>query len=292
MKGKITTLLLIFILLAGLSLLLYPAVSNFVNSLSHSQIITDYTDQVEELGEAESAKLWEQAVAYNQRLLNRVSQTMLPDEMREDYYRMLLSSGSRVMGFVEIPSIGVKLPIRHGTDETTLAAAIGHLEWSSLPVGGESTHCVISGHRGLPSSELFTNIDHLELGDLFMFHVLGETLTYRVDNIAVVEPYDYALLTVEEGKDYATLVTCTPYGINSHRLLVRGSRVNTDKELDAPLDVQVRDEISTIDPIYLVPITLAALVLLVSLLLLLDGRKKKKGGTRPRGKYETKHEES
>ena len=292
MKGKTSTILLIVIFLAGLSLLLYPTVSHFINSLSHAQSITDYTDQVKEMGNEESAKLWDAAVKYNQRLLDRVSQTMLPDEMREEYYSALLSPGSQVMGFVEIPTIGVKLPIHHGTDKTTLAAAIGHLEWSSLPVGGESTHCVISGHRGLPSSELFTNIDRLELGDTFMFHVLGETLTYRVDNIAIVEPYDYALLTIEEGKDYATLVTCTPYGINSHRLLIRGSRVITDNGQEAPQDIQVRDEITPIDPIYLVPITLVALVLLVALLFLLDGRKKKKGGTLHRGKYEKKHEES
>ena len=152
--------------------------------------------------------------------------------MREDYYSQLVTQGQQVMGFVEVPTVGVKLPILHGTDKTTLAAAIGHLEWSSLPVGGESTHCVISGHRGLPSSELFTNIDRLELGDTFMFHVLGETLTYRVDNIAIVEPYDYALLTIEEGKDYATLVTCTPYGINSHRLLVRGERLPAEAKTD------------------------------------------------------------
>ena len=292
MKGKTTTILLIVILLAGLSLLLYPAVSSFINSLSHAQSITDYTDQVKEMGNEESAKLWDAAVEYNQRLLDRVSMTMLPDEMREDYSSALLSTGSQVMGFVEIPTIGVTLPILHGTDTTTLSTAIGHLEWSSLPVGGESTHCVISGHRGLPSSELFTNIDRLELGDTFMFHVLGETLTYRVDNIAVVDPYDYALLTIEEGKDYATLVTCTPYGINSHRLLVRGTRVNTDKGSEDPLDVLVRDEISAIDPIYLVPITLVALVLLVALLLLLDSRKRRKGGKLHRGKYEKKHEEN
>jgi len=277
MKGKITTLLLIFILLAGLSLLLYPAVSNFVNSLSHSQIITDYTDQVEELGEAESAKLWEQAVAYNQRLLNRVSQTMLPDEMREDYYRMLLSSGSRVMGFVEIPSIGVKLPIRHGTDETTLAAAIGHLEWSSLPVGGESTHCILSGHRGLPSSELFTNVDHMEIGDHFHLHVLDQKLTYRVDNIAVVEPTDHSLLGITQGKDYVTLVTCTPYGINSHRLLVRGVRVESEQAADGS-PALVNNELHTISPTVVIPVVMAVLAAAIFLILLLDsGRKKYKG---------------
>lgn len=276
MKGKVSSIFLILIFLAGLSLLLYPSVSNYINSLSHSQLITDYAQQVEQMEEDQYAAYWEEARAYNESLLDRVNQNGLTEAQEGVYFSMLDTTGKGVMAYVEIPSIGVMLPICHGTEDDTLMEAVGHMKWSSLPVGGESTHCVISGHRGLPSSELFTNIDHLDFGDTFVIHVLGEELSYRVDHIATVDPYDYTLLAIEEGKDYVTLVTCTPYGINSHRLLVRGVRVqqNLDNALDT---VYVANEVTFVDLSRVVPGAMAVLIAVAFVILLLGGKKRKGG---------------
>lgn len=284
MKGKASTLFVIVIFIAGLSLLLYPTVSNFINAWYHSQMISDYSQQVEQLEEYEYREEWDKAVAYNEAILDRVSQTSVDAQTRNLYYSLLNTTGRNIMGYVEIPSISCTLPISHGTAENTLLDSVGHLEWSSLPVGGESTHCVISGHRGLPSSELFTNIDHLEVGDSFYLHVLGQTLEYWVDNIAVVDPYDYSLLTIEEGKDMVTLVTCTPYGINSHRLLVRGSRVVYAPNTSVTL--QVDNEVSGVDVMLVVPAALVCVVLIVFVFLLIDRKKQRKIGGKAGGEIE------
>ena len=183
------------------------------------------------------------------------------------------------MAYIEIPSVDVTLPIAHGTSDETLQSYVGHLEWSSLPVGGKNTHCIISGHRGLPSSELFTNIDHLELGDKFYLHILGQTLEYQVCNIAVVEPQDQTLLTVEEGKDLVTLVTCTPYGINSHRLLVRGIRTGEGSTENVG-EVYVKNEVTQIDTLTLVSVLVVICATVVFVTLLLTG-KRRKGGDPP-----------
>ena len=225
-KDRLFTAGLILMLLAGLSLLLYPSVSNYLNSVRQAQSILTYDNEVAALRQEDYQRLRQQAEEYNVSLLDRPSPYGLTDAQQALYPTTLLAGGSDVMAYLEVPSIGVTLPICHGTETSTLQKAVGHLEWSSLPVGGEGTHCVLSGHRGLPSSELLTNIDRLERGDLFRLHVLGETLTYRVDQVAVVEPGDFSLLGIEEGEDLVTLLTCTPYGINSHRLLVRGTRAD------------------------------------------------------------------
>ncbi len=272
MKEKALNIVLILILLAGLSLLLYPTVSDYINTLHNAKLIDSYSQQVEQLEEDVYRQEWDQAQAYNTALLERADGFTIDTTTRNAYYRLLNTTGRNLMGYIEIPSIGCTLPIGHGTEEDTLQKTVGHLEWSSLPVGGESTHCVLSGHRGLPSSELFTNIDHLELGDTFYLHVLGQTLEYMVDNIAVVDPYDYTLLGVEAGKDYTTLVTCTPYGINSHRLLVRGVRVPAQE--DAP-GLQIKNEVTEVDVMVIVPIGVGALTLCTFVILLLDSNKKK-----------------
>ncbi len=279
MKKKsnlITTILLVVILLAGLSLLLYPTVSNYWNSLHQSQSIVDYDDQVNSLQQEEYRRLWQAAEDFNAAILERADPFRLTEAQQADYDTQLDPSGAGLMGYVEIPVIDAILPIRHGTGEDVLQKAVGHLEWSSLPVGGESTHCVISGHRGLPSAELLTNIDHMEKGDLFYIHVLGEKLTYQVDQIAVVEPDDFSLLGITEGEDYVTLLTCTPYGINSHRLLVRGTRL---PDGETPDRVDPSNEVRTVDPMYLIPVVLAAAVVVVVIVLLAGGRKKKKGAS-------------
>ena len=276
MKGKSSTIIVICLFLAGLSLLLYPTVSNFVNTWYHSQLINEYTQQVSQQESGENQKLWEAASDYNSRLPGRVSGQSLSEEMREEYLTLLNASGNGVMGYVEVPAINCSLPIVHGTEASDLLDAVGHLEWSSLPVGGESTHCVVSGHSGLPSAELFTNIDHLDIGDRFVLHVLGEELVYIVDHIAVVDPYDYTLLGIVEGKDYATLVTCTPYGINSHRLLVRGIRVEERLENEFQA-LPVASEVTPVDAGRIVPVALAVLLVLLFVWLLLGGRGLKGG---------------
>ena len=224
-RPGLTTVLLSLMFLAGLSLLLYPTVSNLWNTVHHHTAINDYDSQVVKMEYAEYSRIREEARAYNQDMVDAGVSYQLTPEQTIRYEQTLNVSGSGVMGYVEIPSINCKLPIYHGTNETVLQVALGHLEWTSLPVGGPGTHSAISGHRGLPSAELLTHIDRLQPGDVFYIHVLDEVLEYRVCDIFVVLPEDTSKLVPEEGKDYLTLVTCTPYGINSHRLLVRGERV-------------------------------------------------------------------
>ena len=225
-RDRVTAAAIGGMLLLGLALLLYPPLSSWWNAARQAQSILDYSDSVARLKAEEQQRLRGAAEEFNRALLDRVSPYALPEELAGEYPHMLLTGDGDVMCYLEIPALDLTLPVRHGVESGTLQRSVGHLEWSSLPVGGESTHCVLSGHRGLPSSELLTNIDRLERGDLFRLHVLGETLTYRVDQVAVVEPGDFSLLGIEEGEDLVTLLTCTPYGINSHRLLVRGTRAD------------------------------------------------------------------
>lgn len=225
-RDRVTAAAIGGMLLLGLALLLYPPLSSWWNAARQAQSILDYSDSVARLKAEEQQRLRGAAEEFNRALLDRVSPYALPEELAGEYPHMLLTGDGDVMCYLEIPALDLTLPVRHGVDSGTLQKSVGHLEWSSLPVGGEGTHCVLSGHRGLPSSELLTNIDRLERGDLFRLHVLGETLTYRVDQVAVVEPGDFSLLGIEEGEDLVTLLTCTPYGINSHRLLVRGTRAD------------------------------------------------------------------
>ena len=225
-NNKRTTVILVVLLLAGLSLLLYPTVSDYWNSFHQTRAIASYAETVAELDNTQYDALWEAARHYNEALARRNSAFILSEAQKKEYESLLDVSGLGVMGYVEIPEINCSLPIYHGTEESVLQIAVGHIEWSSLPVGGESSHCVISGHRGLPSAKLFTNLDKLIEGDTFMLRVLDEVLTYEVDQILIVEPQETSPLKIEEGKDYCTLVTCTPYGINSYRLLVRGHRID------------------------------------------------------------------
>ena len=232
MKSKLNKLIIGFIFLAGLSLLLYPFVANQWNNHRQKQLISSYEQTVSNKDAAHEidydAEL-QKAKAYNEALLPSI----LPDsfavaeasEEDKTYMDALNIAGDEMMGIVEIPKINIKLPIYHTTDEEVLKQAAGHLEGSSLPVGGESTHAVISAHRGLPSASLFTDLDQLKKGDHFLIHVLNETLCYEVDKISVVKPEETSSLAVEEGQDLVTLLTCTPYGVNTERLLVRGHRV-------------------------------------------------------------------
>jgi sortase A len=225
MKKKASTILLMLILLIGLSLLLYPTLSELWNSFHQSQSIAGYVEKMASIDNEEYEEILQAAKDYNARY-KRESLWYLQEDEVPIYQEQLNVGGDGVMGYIEIPKIKCSLPIYHGTSESVLQVAVGHIEGSSLPVGGESTHCVLSGHRGLPSAKLFTNLDQLVTGDLFVLYVLDEVFTFEVDQIRIVEPDDVSDLAIEEGEELCTLVTCTPYGINSHRLLVRGHRVD------------------------------------------------------------------
>lgn len=270
-SNTLTTILLIVILLAGLSLLLYPTFSNWWNSFRQSQVIVNYTDELNNMDNERYQAMIDDARAYNEGLLGRDNPYLLSDAQQQEYNRLLDISGVGAMGYIEIPSIKCTLPIYHGTSEAVLQIAVGHLDWSSLPVGGESTHCVLSGHRGLPSARLFTDLDKLMAGDLFVMRILNETLTYEVDQILIVEPHDTSSLLIEEGKDYCSLVTCTPYGINTHRILVRGHRVANIPEKK---NIRITADASQIEPLLIAPIV-AIPILLALLVWLLIPKKPK-----------------
>lgn len=261
-KSRKTTIFLAAIFLLGVSLLLYPILSEYWNSLHQSQAIAAYMDAVEEMDSSSYEAMRNAAKAYNAALPEDEARFHPGKDGEKEYEDLLDITGTGIMGYVEIPGISVSLPIYHGTDDDILQIAIGHIEGSSLPVGGPGTHCVISGHRGLPSSKLFTDLDQMTEGDIFMLRVLDETLTYEVDQIRIVEPDDLSLLALEEGKDYCTLVTCTPYGVNSHRLLVRGHRI--ENQTDGSLARITADAVQ-MDP-RLVAMALAVPVLLLLLL--------------------------
>ena len=271
MRKHLSTFFLILVLLIGLSLLLYPSVSDYWNSFHQSRAIASYAEQVANLDNDTYDHLWEDARAYNRSLLLRDNAYLLSEEQKAEYERLLDVSGLGIMGYIEIPSIDVSLPIYHGTEESVLQIAVGHLEWTSLPVGGESTHCVLSGHRGLPSAKLLTDLDRLVEGDVFMLRVLDEVLTYEVDQVLIVEPQEIAALHIVEGEDYCTLVTCTPYGINTHRLLVRGHRIENIEEAKV---VRVTADAIQIEPLLVAPIVAIPMLLVLLILLMLPKRKK------------------
>ena len=225
LEKRAVKIVLIVMIFAGLCLILYPTVSDWWNTFHQTRVIASYVETVEGMTEKECEKLLEEAYAYNEKLAKKNSGFILSQQEEEAYNALLDISGTGVMGYIQIPSIGVNLPVRHGAEADILQTAIGHIPGSSLPVGGESSHCLISGHRGLPSAKLFSDLDRLETGDIFTLTVLDQTSTYQVDEIRVVLPEEQNGLGVIDGEDYCTLITCTPYGVNSHRLLVRGRRI-------------------------------------------------------------------
>lgn len=267
-KKNLSTIILVIVMIVGLGLLLYPTVSDYWNSLHQSRAIASYVATVDEMDNTEIERLWADAVTYNRELAQSGSRFSMNAEEIEEYEAQLNTGETDVMAFVEIPKIGCKLPIYHGTDEAVLQVAAGHLEWSSLPVGGESTHCVISGHRGLPSAKLFTDIDQLVEGDIFMIYTLGKTLTYEVDQIRTVLPEEVRDMKIEPGKDYCTLITCTPYGVNTHRLLVRGHRIEN-------LTTQVTAEAKPLDSMLVASVVTIIILLAVVIWLLVGLRNKK-----------------
>lgn len=269
-KKHFSTLIIVLILLAGLSLLLYPTISDYWNSFHQTRAIASYVKAVDHLDKKDYERIWKEAKQYNKDLSLTGIQMPLSKAKQKEYQKLLNISGNGIMGYIEIPKIRVSLPIYHGVDEGILQIATGHLAGTSLPVGGKSTHCVISGHRGLPSARLFTDLDKMSKGDVFMIHVLNKTLTYEVDQIRIVLPDNLSDLKIQDGQDLFTLVTCTPYGVNTHRLLVRGHRIANIDSASAAADAVRVDS--------LVVATVMAVVVLVILslgLFINTGTKKK-----------------
>ncbi len=274
-KNRLTTVLLFVVGIVGLSLLLYPTVSNYWNAKHATQAINRYNAQVSEIDENDYQQMWKDAIMYNRDLIGSENTTELSAEMKKRYDKCLNLFSDGIIGYVEIAKLDVSLPVYHGTADSTLQVAVGHLEWSSLPTGGKGTHCVLSGHRGLPNAKLFTDLDKLREGDKFTLHVLNEKLTYEVDQIRTVLPNDTADLMIQNGKDYCTLFTCTPYGINTHRLLVRGHRVAGNSADNA----RVISEAVIIDPLIIAP--LVAFPVLLILLLVVVLKKPPKNVSKP-----------
>lgn len=269
-KSRASTVILIIVFLVGLSLLLYPSLSDYWNSFRQSRAIASYVESVNHLDQQKYDALLEEARAYNATLVDHPTRFTLSEEEEEAYLSLLGSTGGAV-GYIEIPAIKLTLPIYLGTSETVLQVGVGTMEGSSLPIGGESTHAVLTGHRGLPSATLFTDLDRLVQGDMFHIHILNETCTYEVDQILIVEPAEMDALEIVEGEDYCTLVTCTPYGVNSHRMLVRGHRIETPEDA---VFVQVSPDALQMDPLFIAPFVAVPILLVLLLFLLFGGQKR------------------
>ena len=280
-KQKVITLILLGVFLVGLSLLLYPSVSNYWNSITQSRAIVDYDTIVKSLSPKDYTVYFERAEEYNSEL-KALPFPLMEYQQISGYDDCLNAAGDGVIGYIDIDKIQVKLPIYHGTDPSILNHACGHIQGSSFPIAGKGTHAAISAHRGLPSAKLFTNLDQLEVGDTFTITVLDRVLTYEVDKISIVLPTETDELKIAEGKDYVTLMTCTPYGINTHRLLVRGRRVETP---DQYKHLRVTAEALKIEPIIVAPIMALPMLLILLIGMLISTRKPKK----TRGEEHEKH---
>ena len=270
-KSHLSTIILILVFLIGVSVMLYPTVSNYINQFSASRAITNYEKAVGGLSQEEYDRLFQEAQAYNRSLAQAGRLYFVNGEPADAAYQSLLNvGGDGMMGYIEIKKLGVTLPIYHGTSEKTLEHDAGHLEGSSLPVGGADTHAVITGHRGLPTAKLFTDLDRMEVGDTFQVMLLNQTLTYEVDQITIVLPEEVSGLSIIPGEDHVTLVTCTPYAVNTHRLLVRGVRID---DPDSFVKHVPADAIQ-IDPLMVAPVIAAPFLVALLLALLFGGGKK------------------
>ena len=287
-KHRVSNWILVLILFIGIGIAGYPAFSEYWNSLHQSRAIMGYAERVAEMGNEEYDRIWESSLDYNRRLLEKPNRWAIDDDHLDDYESQLNIDATGNMGYITIPKIDVNLPIYHGTSDAVLQTSIGHITGTSLPSGSPhsdpedwlkpdyASHCVLSGHRGLPSARLFSDLDAMEVGDVFYLTILDQTLTYRVDQIMVIEPEDLEELEIFPGKDLCTLMTCTPYGINTHRLLVRGVRVENEKNY---LEVRVTADAIRIQPLYVAPFIAVPVLLLMVLwvLLMTSGHRKRRG---------------
>ncbi len=270
-KRRKSDIFIALIFIAGLSLILYPSISDWWNSMHQSRAVASYLEQVSDMTAEEHEAMYQAAVAYNEKLAESGTHYNLTEEEEAEYNSILDVTGTGIMGYINISKIDVQLPIYHGTDDSVLQIAIGHLAGSSLPVGGESTHCVVSGHTGLPSALLFTNLNKLVEGDTFTLTTLDRTMTYEVDQIRIVLPDELSDLEIEEGQDYCTLVTCTPYGINTHRLLVRGHRIE-----NAADDIRVTADALQVDTNMVAAVIFAVIIVIWLIIFTGVGRRKKR----------------
>lgn len=270
-RKNFLTSVMVICLIAGLCLLAYPSVANYWNNMHQAKTIMDYSDVVSKMDKEDYDAILKSAREYNKKLGETGIRWTMTDAELEEYNRQLKIEGTDVMGYISMPKFHIKLPIFHGIDEKILQTSIGHMQETSLPVGGKNSHCAISGHRGLPSAKLFTDIDKIREGDTWTIHILNETLTYECDQVRIVLPDDLSEIQIEEGKDLCTLITCTPYGVNTHRLLVRGHRVpNANGYADITADgIQI-------EPKYIAPFLAAPILLILLILLLVSTRKTKR----------------
>ncbi len=286
-KKNLTTILLFVILFFGLGLIAYPSFSDYWNSFHQSRAIASYAEEVADLTDEEYDRILSEAKEYNKKLAQNGVHYNLSEAEIEEYKSILDISGTGIMGYIEIDKIKCSLPIYHGTEDTVLQIAIGHIQGSALPVGGEGSHSVLSGHRGLPSAKLFTDLDQMEEGDTFVIKVLDETFTYEVDQILIVEPDDLTSLAIEDGKDYCTLVTCTPYGVNSHRLLVRGHRI---ANLADASTIRITADGTQIEPVIVAPMVAAPFLFILLVIVLVEAAKQQNRKTSRKDKNKEKEE--
>lgn len=258
MKSRKSTIILLISFFIGLSVLLYPSISSYWNSKTQSEAIVDYESMLAQYKPEDYTAIFEAADEYNKKLL-QLEEPLLEHNKLSNYHSILNVSSTGMMGYITVPKISQELPVYHGTSDGVLSVAVGHLEGTSLPVGGKSTHSVVSAHRGLPTAVLFTHLDRMEVGDTFYFTILDRTITYEVDEIRIVEPYDTSLIRIVEGKDYCTLLTCTPYGINTQRLLVRGHQVDATQKRN----IYIANEAYRIEPLIVMPFVALPIILVL-----------------------------
>ena len=270
LRKNLVTIILFGMIVVGLGLIAYPSVADWWNSFHQTRAVAAYASKIADMSHEEYDKILNEAAEYNKQIAETGVRWQMSDEEIQEYNSILDITGTGIMAYIDIPKIHVQLPIYHGTDDTILQIAVGHITGSSLPVGGETSHCIVSGHRGLPSAKLFSDLDELVVGDLWTVNVLDQTLTYEVDQIRVVLPTDLNYLEMEDGKDYCTLVTCTPYGVNTHRLLVRGHRVPNVQG-----NARVTADALQIEPAYVAPFIGIPIILILIVMMIIATRKKK-----------------
>lgn len=270
LRKNLITIILFGMIVVGLGLIAYPSVADWWNSFHQTRAVAAYASVIADMSHEEYDKILNEAAEYNKQIAETGVRWQMSDEEIQEYNSILDITGTGIMAYIDIPKIHVQLPIYHGTDDAILQIAVGHITGSSLPVGGETSHCIVSGHRGLPSAKLFSDLDELVVGDLWTVNVLDQTLTYEVDQIRVVLPTDLNYLEMEDGKDYCTLVTCTPYGVNTHRLLVRGHRVPNVQG-----NARVTADALQIEPAYVAPFIGIPIILILIVMMIIATRKKK-----------------
>ncbi len=271
MKYKKSTIILLVSFFIGLSVLLYPTLSSYWNSKTQSEAIVDYESMLAQFKPEDYSAIFEAADVYN-RKLSELDEPLVNHGHLTEYWDILNVNGTGMMGYITIPKISQELPVYHGTSDSVLSVAVGHLEGTSLPVGGESTHSVVSAHRGLPAAILFTHLDRMEIGDTFQFTILDRSFTYEVDQIRIVEPNDSSLIQIIEGKDYCTLLTCTPYGINTQRLLVRGRQIDTTQTRN----IYIANEAYRIEPLVVTPMVALPIIFVLLLYVMFSPMKKER----------------